>query len=118
MKITRILYILLGLVALALFIRLWIGTGSYPEIWDLEARIAEQTRQNAEQAKRNEHLQADVVDIGRDDATIEDHARGELGMIKNGETFYQVIMGNDATAMQPQPPVAPAPTAPVAPKVE
>ena len=55
MKITRILYILLGLLALALFIRLWIGTGSYPEIWDLEARIAEQTRQNAEQAKRNEH---------------------------------------------------------------
>ena len=59
-----------------------------------------------------------MVDIGRDDATIEDHARGELGMIKNGETFYQVIMGNDATAMQPQPPAAPAPTAPVAPKVE
>lgn len=95
LTLTQILLLVLSVLALALFVRLWLGTGSYPEIWDLAGQIAEQKQLNEAQAKRNEQLQADVLDISRDDAVIEDRARSELGMIKRGETFYQVILNSD-----------------------
>ena len=97
MKLTRILFIGLGLLTLILFGRLWFGTGSYPEIWELQQQIKDQSRLNAEQEARNKRLEADVVDLTRDDATIEDHARSELGMVKKGETFYQVILKDDGS---------------------
>ncbi len=104
LSLTQILLIALSVLSLMLFLRLWLGTGSYPEIWDLQGQIAEQKRLNEEQTKRNEGLQSEVLDISRDDAAIEDRARGELGMIKQGETFYQVILNSDPTQ-------APAPVA-------
>lgn len=108
LTLTQILLLVLSVLSLALFIRLWLGTGSYPEIWDLEGQIAEQKQLNEAQAKRNEQLQADVLDISRDDAVIEDRARSELGMIKRGETFYQVILNSDTKTESPKP--APAAT--------
>ncbi|TXH78126.1 MAG: cell division protein FtsB [Thiothrix sp.] len=97
MKLTlnQIILIGLALLSLFLFIRLWLGTGSYPEIWDLKGQIAEQQKLNEEQATRNARLESDVIDISRDDATIEDRARSELGMIKQNETYYQVILNSD-----------------------
>jgi len=80
------------LLALLLFARLWFGTGSYPDIWSLERQIAEQKQANVEQEARNERLSTDVANIGRDDVAIEGHARSELGMVKEGEIFYQVIL--------------------------
>ncbi len=103
LTLTQILLLVLSVLSLALFIRLWLGTGSYPEIWDLEGQIAEQKQLNEAQAKRNEQLQADVLDISRDDAVIEDRARSELGMIKRGETFYQVILNSDAKTESTKP---------------
>ena len=97
-KITPILFVLLGILTLVLFLRLWIGAGSLPEIWELEGQIARQTQLNDEQARRNEELQADVSELSRSDNAIEDHARSELGMIKKNETFYQVILRKDEPA--------------------
>ncbi len=100
-RITHVLFAILSLLSLVLFVRLWAGAGSYPEIWDLQAQIRQQTRLNAEQQARNEHLQEDVVDISRDDATIEDHARSELGMVKKNEVFYQIILLDDEKEQPP-----------------
>lgn len=97
LTLTQILLIALSVLSVALFLRLWLGTGSYPEIWDLQGQIAEQKHLNEEQTKRNESLQSEVLDISRDDAAIEDRARSELGMVKKGETFYQVILNSDPT---------------------
>ena len=98
-KVTPLLFILLSALTVILFVRLWVGAGSLPEIWELEKQIAEQSRQNNEQTSRNNELQADVSELGKSDAAIEDHARSELGMIKKNETFYQVILRED----QPEP---------------
>lgn len=112
LTLTQILLIALTVLSVALFLRLWLGTGSYPEIWDLEGQLAEQKHLNKEQLKRNETLQSEVVDISRDDAAIEDRARSELGMVKQGETFYQVILNADSTPPAPAPiPSNPAPAA-------
>ncbi len=95
MKVTQILLALLGLLSLLLFIRLWTGVGSFPEIWELEDQIAQQKNSNEEQLQLNTQLQSDVTELGKNDEAIESHARSELGMIKKNETFYQVIMQED-----------------------
>ncbi len=95
MKISHILLILLSLLALLLFSRLWVGTGSFPEIWELEEQIVRQTAENEEKQRHNQQLASDLEALGKSDAAIEGHARSELGMIKKNETFYQVIMRED-----------------------
>ena len=96
LKMTPVLFTVLGLLAFMLFVRLWVGAGSLPEIWDLEAQIARLTRLNEEQEALNRQLQSDVTELAKDDSAIEDHARSELGMIKDGESFYQIILREDA----------------------
>lgn len=95
MKITQILLVILSLLALLLFTRLWVGTGSFPEIWELEAQIEQQKAANEASLQRNKQLESDVNELGESAAAIEGHARSELGMIKKNETFYQVIMRED-----------------------
>ncbi len=98
-KITPILFLLLSVLVVLLFVRLWVGAGSFPEIWELDEQIARQTRLNEEQAERNKELEADVSGISRSGlTTIEDHARNELGMIKENETFYQIILREDESS--------------------
>ena len=98
-KITPLLFVLLSILAMLLFVRLWVGAGSFPEIWELENQIARQERQNKEQAERNDELEADVSGLSRSGRkVIEDHARNELGMVKKNEIFYQIILREDEPA--------------------
>ena len=84
--------IMLALLALALLQhRLWFGHGSLPEVSSLAAQKAWQERENAALEERNAALAAEVIDLKEGLAAIEEIARGEMGMIKEGETFYQII---------------------------
>ena len=84
--------IMLALLALALLQhRLWFGHGSLPEVHSLAAQKAWQERENAALEERNAALAAEVIDLKEGLAAIEEIARGEMGMIKEGETFYQII---------------------------
>lgn len=110
MRLGTVLLVGLTMLAVALFVRLWSGTGSYPEIWALEQQIEQQRMTNEEHAKRNAELVDDVA-ASRDERAMEANARGELGMIKRGETFYQVIL-QDTPQMLPNgaiPEVKPTP---------
>lgn len=108
LSMTRILYLVLGVLAFFLFIRLWVGAGSYPDIQRLEDKIAAQNAANDEQAERKRKLQNDVLGLSKDTAAVEGHARSELGMVRQGETFYQVILQSDSPSNQP--PINPAPS--------
>lgn len=102
---TRILFWILGLLAIGLFVRLWVGPGSYPDIQNLEKQIEAQNIANDEHAERNLRLQRDVSALSGDDAAVEAHARSELGMIRKDETFYQIILESDPNASVPPTPV-------------
>ncbi|WP_093068927.1 FtsB family cell division protein [Thiothrix caldifontis] len=101
MNMTRILFWGLGLLAFVLFIRLWVGPASYPDIRRLEQQIEQQNAANDEQAEIKRKLQMDVVGLSKDDEAVEEHARSELGMVRQGETFYQVILKSDPVATLP-----------------
>lgn len=94
-----ILLTLLVLVA-ALQIRLWSGQGGRADVQRLGDRVAQQRAENQRLQERNQALSADVQDLKVGTDAIEERARGELGMIKPDETFYQVIDEREGPSAQ------------------
>jgi cell division protein FtsB len=82
-----------GLIALVIVLQypLWFGNGGLFAVWELKREIAAQREENGRLRERNQALAAEVVDLKQGLAAVEERARVELGMIKKGETFYQVI---------------------------
>jgi cell division protein FtsB len=87
----RLALAVLLVVFVALQYRLWVGRGSLAEVRHLERQIAEQEAELLVLKERNDALRAEVNDLRDGLEAIEARARGELGMIRDGETFFQVI---------------------------
>jgi len=91
----RIIAIILGLLFLVLQYDLWLGEGSLATVWRLQKEISTQKVENKKINERNDSLVAEVNDLKKGDAAIEERARNELGMIKKGETYIQVVDDKD-----------------------
>lgn len=98
--------ILIVLVVLLLLaqIRLW---HDVREIRDLRSLVEQQLEQNRRLDNRNEALAAEVDDLRAGLQAIEERARSELGLIREGEQFFIVVdpeeidpelLGSDAEA--------------------
>ena len=83
--------LILLILLIALQVKLWTGQGGMREVWRLEQRVGEQKTENAKLKTRNETLSAEVEDLKHGDEAVEERARSELGLVKPGETFYQVV---------------------------
>ena len=83
-------YALIGLLVLLQY-PLWVGSAGAINVWQLDAQIGEQQRINQSLLQRNRALEADVLNLKSGIDAIEERARLELGMIKPGEMFFQVI---------------------------
>jgi cell division protein FtsB len=82
--------ILLALLGLLQY-RLWVGEGSLAEVHGLHREIATQQAEIERLRARNRVLEAEVDDLKTGADALEERARSELGMIKQGEIFLQVI---------------------------
>lgn len=82
--------ILLALL-IVLQIKLWTGSGGVRDVESLRQTVAETRKTNEALKARNEALQAEVRDLKEGRDAIEERARSELGLVKPGETFYQVV---------------------------
>ena len=111
----------LALILIALLIglqiKLWVGDGGMRDLRAIRARVAEQQAENARLKQRNDALHADVEDLKHGRDAVEARARSQLGLIKPGEVFYQVVTTPSGAASNAPPaattaatPVAPAPT--------
>ena len=104
---------LILLVALiALQFKLWSGGGSMDSVDNLRSAVKKQTDENTKLQQRNQALAADVLDLKHGDQAVEARARTELGLIKPGEVFYQVVEHpvGAATVLAPPPPAVPSGT--------
>ena len=70
---------------------LWVGEGSLATVWRLQQSIDSQTKENKILADRNKALEAEVVDLKKGKDAIEERARSDLGMVKKGETYIQIV---------------------------
>jgi cell division protein FtsB len=81
--------ILVALIALLQY-PLWLGKGGWLRVWDMDRQLAAQREVNRKLENRNAGLDAEVRDLKTGLDAIEERARYELGMIKDGEIFVQV----------------------------
>ena len=86
----RFLMVVLAVVLVLLQARLWLSNGGLREVWSLETEVARRSEDNARLSARNSALEAEVRDLRQGLAAAEERARTELGMIQDGETFYQI----------------------------
>lgn len=71
--------------------RLWFGDGGIREFQQTQLRLDELKKEGEKRSERIAALQADVRDLKEGTDAIEERARRELGMVKEGEFFVQVF---------------------------
>ena len=91
----KLLTVIMIFLLLLLQYRLWTGNGSLVEVNLLKDEIEKVKNENENLKERNLSLTAEVFDLKQGHEAIEEIARSEMGMIKNGETFYQIIDNAD-----------------------
>lgn len=96
-----VLFLLVALLVL-LQLRLWVSDDGYRAAWRLEDQVATQAQENERLRERNRALAAEVSDLKTGLDAVEEIARSELGMIRSGETLYQVV-DSDEDAPDPVP---------------
>ena len=86
---------IIAFVLLVLFLwlqyKIWLQDGGVPEVIQLQDEV-EQVKAEVESLReRNASLDAEVKDLKKGLDAIEERARSEMGMIREGEVYYQVI---------------------------
>jgi cell division protein FtsB len=93
--------LVLLLILIGLQFKLWSAHGGMSEVASLRAAVKKQSDENDKLTLRNQALAADVNDLKHGEQAVEARARGELGLIKSGETFYQVVPKSGSSAAGP-----------------
>lgn len=91
----QLTFAVLLLLLLGLQFRLWVGEGSLAEVASLKRQLAAQRAELEDLHERNATLQAEVDDLKEGLAAIEARARSELGLIREGETYFQLLPPGD-----------------------
>ena len=91
----KVLWSIMIFFTLCLQYRLWVGEGSFAEVWRLQQTVQQQSDINQALIARNGRLDAEVMDLKSGYQVIEERARVNLGMIGRNETFYMVVSSID-----------------------
>ena len=89
----KILICVLISLLIGLQYKLWVGDGSLSEVVQLAKELERQKGKLLLLEQRNSVLEAQVLDLQNGLDAFEEKARNDLGMIKQGETFIQLIPG-------------------------
>ena len=87
----RWILIFIVIILIGLQYRLWFGQGSWEQIVSLNRELQEQNLFNQRLRARNQVIENEVRDLKSGLESVEERARSELGLIKEGETFYLLI---------------------------
>ena len=93
MELPRFNVVPVILLILLLFLqyRLWFQSGGIADMIHLKKRLAAEQLINEKLKQRNDELFLQIQGLQKNQDAMESRARSELGMIKKGETFYQVV---------------------------
>ena len=86
---TRLLPLVLLALLVAVHAQLWLGRGSLPRVQEMQRQIDAQKAANAQASQANERLASEVQDLKEGLDMVEEKARSELGMVKQGEVHVQ-----------------------------
>lgn len=86
----KIAFVLLALL-IWLQYKIWLQDGGVPEVLQLQQEVEQVKGEVQKLQERNASLDAEVKDLKKGLDAIEERARSEMGMIRQGEVYYQVI---------------------------
>jgi cell division protein FtsB len=78
---------------------LWVGEGSLAQVSGLQVRVERESAENSIKEQRNRVLRAEIVELKSGLESIEEKARSEFGLIKEGETFFLLV--DESKSQQP-----------------
>lgn len=87
----RIVVGLLILALVSLQYKLWLGDGNVFQWRQLEKKLADNEAENKRLVARNRAVEADVLELKSGEQALEEQARHELGMVKEGEVYYHFV---------------------------
>jgi len=87
----RLIFFILLVLTLSIQYPLWWGKSGWTRVKELRAQVAVQKETNEALRARNNALAAEVLDLKSGTQAIEERARAEQGMLKEGEIFVQVL---------------------------
>ncbi|MCE7506889.1 cell division protein FtsB [Polynucleobacter sp. IMCC30063] len=70
---------------------LWLGKGGWLRVYEMEGQLNAQQEKNQLLTLRNAKLSGDVKDLKEGTRAIEERARAEHGMLKEGEYYVQIL---------------------------
>lgn len=100
----RYLVIALILLLISLQYRLWVGSGGKADVYRLKAEIRAMDEENAGLRARNAALEAEISDLKQGETAMEERARTDMGMVKEGETFFLIVEPHERKALVPPEP--------------
>jgi cell division protein FtsB len=87
----RIVIYSMLLLLIAIQYPLWLGKGGWLKVYEMEKQLELQQAKNSLLSLRNAKLTGDVKDLKDGSRAIEERARVEHGMLKEGEFFVQIL---------------------------
>ena len=89
----KVKLVLAVFVVMLIFLQyaLWAGKQNVIDLHRLNQQVDDVRIENHEFQVRNDQLREDVIDIKSRLGAIEAQARFDLGLIKPGETYYQIV---------------------------
>jgi cell division protein FtsB len=87
----RIVIYSMLLLLIAIQYPLWLGKGGWLKVYEMEKQLELQQAKNSLLSLRNAKLTGDVKDLKDGTRAIEERARVEHGMLKEGEFFVQIL---------------------------
>jgi cell division protein FtsB len=94
----RLLAIALTTLLIAIQWPLWFGKGGWLRAWDLDRQLMAQRGINGALNVRNAELAAEVASLREGREAIEERARHELNMVRDGEVFFQIVVPKPESA--------------------
>jgi cell division protein FtsB len=82
-----------GLLAIIVGLQypLWFGKGSWLKVWEYNQQLGQYEEATQKLEQRNAVLDAEIRDLRQGYDAIEERARFELGMVRQGELFVSTV---------------------------
>tara|TARA_B100001996_G_scaffold277648_1_gene218180 strand:- start:2660 stop:2932 length:273 start_codon:yes stop_codon:yes gene_type:complete len=87
----RFITIILIVFFLMIQFDIWLKDDGLYRVKELEQMIGSQVDENERLKLRNEQLEREIEELKSGTESIEEKARTDLGMIKEGEEFYLIV---------------------------
>lgn len=88
---TRILLVILIIILAILNYRLWFAGDGLVNVFHFKKSISIQRAENDAIVRHNAAIASEIDSLKKGGIAIENRARSDLGMVKKGEVFYQVL---------------------------